>query len=71
VEKLLDTLITLEDQAQAKVLIQKVQTMILDDAPLIYLNYRNHREAWRKELKNNKVTKLKNRQEFRTEWIDQ
>ncbi len=71
VEKLLDKLITIEDQEQAKALIQTVQTMILEDAPTIYLNYRNHREAWRKELKNHKVTKLKNRQEFRTEWIDQ
>ncbi|RMF92195.1 MAG: ABC transporter substrate-binding protein [Nitrospinota bacterium] len=70
VEKLLDELITIEDREQARTVIRKVQTMILEDAPAVYLNYRNHREAWRKELKGHKVTKLKNRQEFRTEWID-
>ena len=51
--------------------IAALQEMIFEDVPYIYLNWRNHRDAWREELQNFKISKLKNFQDFRTVWFKQ
>ncbi len=49
-----------------------IQRMVFEDAPYIYLNWRNHREAWNvTRVRNHVVSKLKNRQDWRHVWLDQ
>jgi ABC-type transport system substrate-binding protein len=59
------------DQNKAADLVASVQDKIFEDAPVIYLNWRNHREAWRDTLKNHTVSKLKNRQDWSRVWMEQ
>ena len=60
------------DVAEAAKLAASVQQQIFDDAPYIFLNWRNHREAWNpKRVKNHNVSYLKNRQDWRRVWLDE
>ena len=48
-----------------------VQRQIFEDLPYIFLNWRNHREAWNPNIvKNHNVSYLKNHQDWRRVWID-
>ena len=51
--------------------IAALQEIVFQDVPYIYLNWRNHRDAWREELQSFHISKLKNLQDYRTVWIEQ
>ena len=59
------------DVKEAAKLAASVQQQILEDAPYIFLNWRNHRETWNPKLvKNHNVSFMKNHQDWRRVWID-
>ena len=49
-----------------------MQRQAFEDAPYVYLNWRNHREAFNPDrVKNHHVSHLKNRQDWRRVWLDE
>jgi glutathione transport system substrate-binding protein len=71
VEPLLTTIAHAPNPEAVQEEIATLQEIVFQDVPYIYLNWRNHRDAWREELKSFKISKLKNFQDFRTVWIEQ
>jgi ABC-type transport system substrate-binding protein len=70
IEPLLDTVSRAADPKKVEDEIRKIQQIAFDDLPYIYLNWRNHRDAWLVSEQNFTVSKLKNRQDYRTVWFD-
>jgi ABC-type transport system substrate-binding protein len=72
VDRVMNEVIGISDPQEAGKLAASVQRQIFEDAPYIFLNWRNHREAWNPNLvKNHHVSYLKNRQDWRRVWIDE
>lgn len=72
VERIASEAVAMLDLNAAADKLATIQRMVFEDAPYIYLNWRNHREAWNvKRVKNHAVSKLKNRQDWRLVWLDQ
>jgi peptide/nickel transport system substrate-binding protein len=70
IEPLLVRIAAAESRAAVEAEIRQAQAILFDDVPVIFMDFRNHREAWRPELKGHTVSKLKNRFDFRTVWLD-
>ena len=70
IEPMLDSLATAFDPAAMKGTIERLQDAVFDDAPYIYLNWRNHRDAWLASQQGFATSKLKNRQDYRTVWFE-
>ena len=70
IEPLLDTLTGAFDANAVKPTIAKIQETVFEDVPYIFLNWRNHRDAWLASEKGFQVSKLKNRQDYRTVWFE-
>ena len=70
IEPMLDSLTSAFDPEKVKPAIAKIQETAFDDVPYIYLNWRNHRDAWLTSEKGFKTSKLKNRQDYRTVWFE-
>ncbi len=70
IEPLLETVSRAFDPQKVEAEIRKIQEIAFDDVPYIYLNWRNHRDAWLSSQRNFDVSKLKNRQDYRTVWFD-
>jgi peptide/nickel transport system substrate-binding protein len=71
VDKVMNEVIGKMEVADAAELAASIQKQVFEDAPYIFLNWRNHREAWNPKLiKNHHVSFLKNRQDWRRVWID-
>ena len=71
VDKVMNEVIGILDVEEAGERAASVQGQVFQDAPYIFLNWRNHREAWNPNLvKNHHVSYLKNRQDWRRVWID-
>lgn len=70
IEPLLSRIAAAENRASVEADIRQAQSILFDDVPVIYMDFRNHREAWRPELKGHGVSKLKNRFDFRAVWFD-
>jgi ABC-type transport system substrate-binding protein len=71
VAKVMDEVVGILDVDKAAEVAASVQQEIFEDAPYIFLNWRNHREAWNPKLvKNHNVSFLKNKQDWRRVWID-
>lgn len=60
------------DTEKGAELAATMQRQAFEDAPYIYLNWRNHREAFNPDrVKNHNVSHLKNRQDWRQVWLDE
>ena len=71
VNKVMDEVAGMLDVKAAGKKAASVQKQIFTDLPYIFLNWRNHREAWNPNLvKNHNVSYLKNRQDWRRVYID-
>lgn len=71
VDKVMDEVAGIMEVEKAAELAASVQQQIFEDAPYIFLNWRNHRETWNPNLvKNHHVSYLKNHQDWRRVWID-
>lgn len=51
--------------------IIEFQNLIMEDLPMIFVNYRNHRTAWRKEVQNFSTAKVKGREDWYHVWLDE
>ncbi len=72
VEERLSEAVAQLDRDKGAAMMAEVQGVIFEDAPYIYLNWRNHREAWNPDIvKNHHVSLLKNRQDWRRVWLNQ
>jgi peptide/nickel transport system substrate-binding protein len=71
VNKVMDEVAGMMDVKEAGKRAASVQRQIFEDLPYIFLNWRNHREAWNPNIvKNHNVSYLKNHQDWRRVWID-
>lgn len=70
IEPMLDSLTNAFEPEKIKGTIARIQDVVFDDVPYIYLNWRNHRDAWLISEKGFQTSKLKNRQDFRTVWFE-
>ena len=72
VERIATEAVGVLDGKKAADMMATIQSMVFEDAPYIYLNWRNHREAFNpSKVRNHHVSKLKNRQDWRQVWLDQ
>lgn len=58
------------DAADVSDEVGEFQDLIMEDLPMIFVNYRNHRTAWRNEVKNFSTAKLKGHEDWYYVWLD-
>jgi peptide/nickel transport system substrate-binding protein len=70
-EELAQAIAAAADPAAVADEIAEFQSLIFADLPMIFLNYRNHRTAWRNEVKNFSTAKLKGMEDWYQVWLDE
>ncbi len=70
IEPLLDQLAASFEPEKLKDLVARIQVMVFEDLPVVYLNWRNHLDAFLTSEKGFHTSKLKNHQDFRTVWFE-
>lgn len=58
------------DAARVRAEIARLQEIVFEDLPYIYVNFRNHRNAFRDEVRNFHTADLKGREDIRQVWLD-
>jgi len=69
-EELARAIASSPDASQVQGEIAEFQKLIMEDLPMIFVNYRNHRTAWRKEVMNFSTAKVKGREDWYHVWLD-
>lgn len=69
-EELARTIAASSDPAAVADEIAEFQTHIMQDLPVIFVNYRNHRTAWRREVMNFSTAAVKGREDWYHVWLD-
>jgi len=69
-EELARAIAASSDPALVRAEIAEFQSHIMHDLPMIFVNYRNHRTAWRKEVMNFSTAKVKGREDWYHVWLD-
>lgn len=70
VEELVNIIAKASDPAEVKDEIAELQSLVFEDVPIVYLNFRNHRTARHDYVKNFKTATLKGREDIRRVYFD-
>lgn len=69
-QELVDIISLTEDPASVQDELTELQSIVFEDVPFIYVNYRNHRNARNDYVKGFAIPKLKGRDDMRRVWLD-
>ncbi len=69
-EELVDAISQTEDPAEVQAEIAELQQIVFADNPFIFVNFRNHRAAYRDYVKGFEIPKLKGRDIMHRVWLD-
>ena len=68
--ELANEIVKTENPSEVQGQIKELQSLVFEDVPYIFLNYRNHRTARQTYVKNFQTGKLKGREDIRKVWLD-
>lgn len=68
-EELAVAIAAADDPASVAAEIAEFQQIVMQDLPMIFVNYRNHRTAWRDEVMNFSTALLKGREDWYEVWL--
>lgn len=69
-DELVELIAATEDPAEVQNEIRELQSILFEDLPFVYLNFRNHRTARQSYVMNFETAKLKGREDLRRVWLD-
>ena len=69
-EELVQIISQSEDADSVKDEIAEVQQLIFEDVPFVFVNFRNHRAAYKDYVKGFQIPKLKGRDDMSRVWLD-
>ena len=68
--ELANEIVKTEDPDAVRAQIKELQSLVFEDVPYVFLNYRNHRTARQSYVMNFETGKLKGREDLRRVWLD-
>lgn len=69
-EALIEIIAKTEDPAEVQDELVELQSIVFNDNPFVYVNFRNHRSARRADVMGFEIPKLKGRDDMRRVWLD-